>query len=55
MADEKLAAEYGGVLGLPLSLVIDTDGRIRARYEGVNLAKLRVGILASLSNAETKR
>jgi cytochrome c biogenesis protein CcmG/thiol:disulfide interchange protein DsbE len=54
MADEKLAAEYGGVLGLPLSLVIDTDGRIRARYEGANLAKLKVSILASLFKSGTK-
>jgi cytochrome c biogenesis protein CcmG/thiol:disulfide interchange protein DsbE len=55
MADEKLAAEYGGILGLPLSLVIDPDGRIRTRYEGVNLAKLKASILASLSSSGTKR
>jgi cytochrome c biogenesis protein CcmG/thiol:disulfide interchange protein DsbE len=34
MSDEKLVALYGGVLGLPLSFVIDPAGRIVARYQG---------------------
>lgn len=35
MGDEKLGTAYGGILGLPVTFVIDTDGRIRATYQGV--------------------
>jgi cytochrome c biogenesis protein CcmG/thiol:disulfide interchange protein DsbE len=34
MGDEKLAELYGGVLGLPLTLLIDAGGKIRYRHEG---------------------
>ena len=34
MGDEHLGAAYGGVLGLPVTFLIDRDGRIRATYEG---------------------
>ncbi len=34
MSDEKLVELYGGVLGLPLSFVIDPSGRIVGRYQG---------------------
>lgn len=34
MGDEKLGAAYGGILGLPVTFLIDRDGKIRARYQG---------------------
>jgi cytochrome c biogenesis protein CcmG, thiol:disulfide interchange protein DsbE len=34
MGDEHLGAAYGGVLGLPVTYLIDRDGKIRARYQG---------------------
>jgi peroxiredoxin len=34
IADEKLAAKYGGVLGLPIAFVIDKEGRIVHKHVG---------------------
>lgn len=34
MGDAKLGEQFGGVLGLPLSFLIDAEGRIVARYQG---------------------
>jgi len=34
MGDAKLAERFGGVLGLPLTLLIDKQGRVIGRYEG---------------------
>jgi peroxiredoxin len=34
VADEKLAEQYGGVLGLPIAFVIDKDGRITQKHTG---------------------
>ena len=34
MGDERLGARYGGVLGLPLTFLIDRDGVVRARFQG---------------------
>ncbi len=34
MGDEKLGELYGGVLGLPLTFLIDGNGRIRFEHEG---------------------
>jgi cytochrome c biogenesis protein CcmG/thiol:disulfide interchange protein DsbE len=34
MGDEKLGVLYGGVLGLPITFLIDRNGRISARFEG---------------------
>jgi len=34
MGDEKLGLAYGGVLGLPVTYLIDRNGVIRARYQG---------------------
>ncbi len=36
MGDEYLGAAYGGVLGLPVTFLIDRDGKIQARYEGAS-------------------
>jgi peroxiredoxin len=34
MGDEKLGAAYGGVLGLPLTFLIDRNGIIQAQFSG---------------------
>ena len=34
MGDARLGKNYGGVLGLPLTFLIDRSGRIRARFQG---------------------
>jgi peroxiredoxin len=34
MGDAELGERYGGVLGLPLSFLIDAEGRIAARFQG---------------------
>jgi len=34
LGDEKLGLAYGGVLGLPVTYLIDRKGIVRARYEG---------------------
>ena len=34
MGDAQLGERFGGVLGLPLSYLIDPDGRIVGRYQG---------------------
>lgn len=34
MGDAKLGEQFGGVLGLPLSFLIDARGRIVSRYQG---------------------
>jgi peroxiredoxin len=45
MGDVKLAETYGGVLGLPLSYLLDTKGRIVARYQGeADLAKMEAKV-----------
>lgn len=45
MGDVKLAESFGGVLGLPLSYLIDAQGRVVARYQGeADLAKMEAKI-----------
>jgi peroxiredoxin len=34
MGDARLGERYGGVLGLPLSFLIDRNGIVRARFQG---------------------
>jgi thiol-disulfide isomerase/thioredoxin len=34
MGDAKLGEKYGGVMGLPLTYLIDRNGVIRARFQG---------------------
>lgn len=45
MGDVKLAETFGGVLGLPLSYLIDAQGRVVARYQGeTDLARMEAKI-----------
>jgi cytochrome c biogenesis protein CcmG, thiol:disulfide interchange protein DsbE len=44
MGDEYLGADYGGVLGLPVTFLIDRDGKIRARYQGTSLTRIHSDI-----------
>lgn len=49
MGDAELGEHFGGVLGLPLSYLIDPQGRIVARYQGeLNLKKLESQIKSLL-------
>jgi peroxiredoxin len=34
MGDEKIGELYGGVLGLPVTFLIDRSGKVRAEYQG---------------------
>ncbi len=34
MGDDKLGQLYGGVLGLPLTYLIDRKGKVRAKFQG---------------------
>ena len=34
MGDEKLGNLYGGIMGLPITYLIDSHGRIQAKYQG---------------------
>ena len=45
MGDEHLGVSYGGVLGLPLTFLIDRRGIVRARFQGetdLNMMKWRL-------------
>lgn len=39
MGDEKIGKMYGGVLGLPVTFLIDTKGIIRSKHQGTADAK----------------
>jgi peroxiredoxin len=48
MGDARLGLRYGGVLGLPLSFLIDRNGVVRARFQGekdVNVMESQVRAL----------
>jgi cytochrome c biogenesis protein CcmG, thiol:disulfide interchange protein DsbE len=51
IGNQKIAQEYGGILGLPTTFLIGRDGRIRTKYAGlVDFPKLEqeiVGLLRS--------
>jgi peroxiredoxin len=34
MGDEKIGEMYGGILGLPVTFLIDRSGKIRFKHEG---------------------
>jgi cytochrome c biogenesis protein CcmG/thiol:disulfide interchange protein DsbE len=45
LGDEKLGLAYGGILGLPVTYLIDRNGIVRARYEGeTHLAAMETAI-----------
>lgn len=45
MGDAKFASQFGGVLGLPLTYLIDPQGRVVARFQGeADLAKMEAKI-----------
>jgi thiol-disulfide isomerase/thioredoxin len=51
MGDEKLGLAYGGVLGLPVTYLIDRKGIIRRRYQGgTNLGAMERAIRQLLQN-----
>ncbi len=41
MGDEYLGAAYGGIMGLPVTFLIDRQGIVQARYEDVDLASIK--------------
>ena len=50
LGDAELGESFGGVLGLPLTYLIDPNGRIVARYQGNgDLAKMEAKIKALLA------
>ena len=50
IGDAELGESFGGVLGLPLTYLIDPQGRILARYQGNgDLAKMEAKIKALLA------
>lgn len=50
MGDARLGEAFGGVLGLPQSYLIDSQGRIIARFQGeASLASMEAQIKAQLS------
>jgi cytochrome c biogenesis protein CcmG/thiol:disulfide interchange protein DsbE len=49
MGDVKLGNLYGGVLGLPITFLIDSDGEIRAEFQGeTDLSKIEMQVKALL-------
>jgi cytochrome c biogenesis protein CcmG/thiol:disulfide interchange protein DsbE len=34
MGDARLGERYGGVLGLPLTFLVDRNGMVRAKFQG---------------------
>lgn len=51
MGDEKLGARYGRVLGLPMTYLIDRDGKVRAQFQGeTNLMTIEEQLLPLLSH-----
>lgn len=53
IGDPELGESFGGVLGLPLTYLIDPKGRIVARYQGNgDLAKMEAKIKALLAQRE---
>jgi peroxiredoxin len=49
IGNQKIAQEYGGILGLPTTFLIGRDGRIRTKYAGlVDFPKLEQEIVSLL-------
>jgi peroxiredoxin len=54
MGDAQLAKSFGGVLGLPLSYLIDGQGRVIARYQGEASLKTMEAKVRELLNVPDK-
>jgi peroxiredoxin len=55
MGDASFAGQFGGVLGLPLSYLIDARGRVVGRYQGeVALAKMEAKVKELLAPVEER-
>jgi len=58
MGTARLGANYGGVLGLPLTFLIDRRGVIRARFQGETdlhaIEKQVEAMLAQAANSQTR-
>ncbi len=57
MGDERLGTRYGGVLGLPLTFLIDRHGVVRARFQGetdVKVIEIRVRTLLAQPRPQEK-
>lgn len=51
MGDARLGDEYGGLLGLPVTYLIDRDGRVAAQFKGeADLAAMETRIQELLSS-----
>ncbi len=51
MGDEKLGTLYGGILGLPVTYLIDRKGVIRRKFRGeTNLDQMEKAVTAMLAN-----
>ena len=51
MGDVKLGDLYGGVLGLPMTFLIDRHGKILAKYQGeTDLDKMEIHLQSVLSS-----
>jgi hypothetical protein len=49
MGDVKLGDRYGGVLGLPMTFLIDRHGEIRAEFQGeTDLNKIKTQLQSLL-------
>ena len=48
MGDEKLGEMYGGVLGVPVTFLIDRKGRIRFKHQGAADSGIIVGEIRAL-------
>ncbi|MDE1175230.1 MAG: TlpA disulfide reductase family protein [Edaphobacter sp.] len=49
MGDDQLGGLYGGAVGLPISYLIGTDGKVLARYQGAtNLDQMEAQIAKAL-------
>ena len=44
MGDEYLGADYGGVMGVPVTFLIDREGKIQGRYQGDSLTRINSDI-----------
>lgn len=57
MGDAKLGEQYGGVLGLPLTLLIDRNGIVQAQFQGETdprVIEARLKALLAISSSSSR-